>query len=127
MQDDPPIRWRRKWWMLAHYPIGATKLGDLVAEGRIISRKIDDVRVYDQFSADALFSGEDPQTGPVIEQIAAILAKEDIEPGNALDANRKVLAKSGRPMPVKRLYHSREQKALRRAARASPGTRPPAP
>jgi hypothetical protein len=111
--------------MLAHYPIGPTKLQDLVVEGRIISRKVDDVRIYDQFSADALFSGENPETGPVIEQIAVILAEEDIEPAKALDAIRKVLAKTERLMPVEKLYHSGRQKALRRVARAASGARPP--
>jgi hypothetical protein len=112
--------------MLARFPFSATKLQDLITEGRIISRKIDKIRVYDENSAEALVNGDgSSETGPVVEQIAAIVADEDIEPENALDAIRKVLVEAEQPPPPQ-LYHSGRAKARRRVARTS-GTKSPTP
>jgi hypothetical protein len=118
MQNDQPPRrsWRRKRQMLERFPFGATKLQDLVVEGRIISRKIGKIRVYDENSAEALINGgggSEPDL--VLGQIAAIVTDRSIEPEKAIGAIRKVLAKVEQPPP--QLYHSGRSKALRRVAR----------
>jgi hypothetical protein len=121
--------WQREKKVLEIFEgvFGKTWLRDRTADETVVSNLVDGIRVYDVRSIEALLAGEDARTaGPVIERLAVILADDSREPGSVLADAREVLAKSGRPMPV-RLYHSRQAKALRRAARASLETKSPAP